>query len=260
MRKQALKDKTKMHREGTSIFLGWLQKSGALTVLKKRAKRSFNDFTKLRSKGITLSPFLEMGAGRCQSALVLTNFFNAAGICTDISLDSLKEAETLSKQLETPKMPTRICCDAYNLPFRDETFAFAYCYSFLHHLPDPAPVLKEIKRILKNGGFFFFSFEPIKGKIMPTPLKRHPKPTSNIEKVFSKLRILPYISTPDYGVFETSFNMQKWMKLLSIFDKKEAHVATLRSKITIDFSKCNLRMTLCSLTGGSLQGLCKVKK
>jgi ubiquinone/menaquinone biosynthesis C-methylase UbiE len=42
--------------------------------------------------------------------------------------------------------------DACRLPFADDTFDVVYARALLHHLPDPADGLREIRRVLKPGG------------------------------------------------------------------------------------------------------------
>lgn len=42
--------------------------------------------------------------------------------------------------------------DAADLPFRDATMGLVWCTHVLHHLPDPARVLAEIRRVLRPGG------------------------------------------------------------------------------------------------------------
>jgi SAM-dependent methyltransferase len=45
-----------------------------------------------------------------------------------------------------------IQADAYQLPFRDETFTVALCAEVLEHTHSPAFALREIRRVLKPGG------------------------------------------------------------------------------------------------------------
>jgi ubiquinone/menaquinone biosynthesis C-methylase UbiE len=42
--------------------------------------------------------------------------------------------------------------DATALPFPDEYFDCVYSFGVLHHIPDVAEVLSEVKRVLKPGG------------------------------------------------------------------------------------------------------------
>ena len=51
---------------------------------------------------------------------------------------------------------------AEKLPFETESFDLVTAYSFLHHLKDYRPVLAEVKRVLKPGGFFYIDQEPNK--------------------------------------------------------------------------------------------------
>lgn len=42
--------------------------------------------------------------------------------------------------------------DAENLPFRDESFDAVYSHGVLHHTPDTARTIGEVRRVLKPGG------------------------------------------------------------------------------------------------------------
>jgi SAM-dependent methyltransferase len=111
---------------------------------------------RLRKRGVALSPYLELGAERGQRALVLENDFGARGAAVDLSLDMLRSTAHYGEVFHKPRMPERICCDAHTLPFRTGSLPFVFCYEFLHHFPTPAPVVKEIHRVLAPGGWFFF--------------------------------------------------------------------------------------------------------
>jgi SAM-dependent methyltransferase len=47
--------------------------------------------------------------------------------------------------------------DGKKMPFNDEQFNCAFGTEVLEHCPNPEVVLKEIHRVLKNKGFFFFT-------------------------------------------------------------------------------------------------------
>ncbi len=43
-----------------------------------------------------------------------------------------------------------------SLPFRDDSFDIVACCDVLEHVDDPAQVLREVSRVLKPGGIFFY--------------------------------------------------------------------------------------------------------
>ncbi len=47
--------------------------------------------------------------------------------------------------------------DATHLPFRDAHFDRVHCSWFLEHIPNPVAVLKEVRRVLKPGGYCHFT-------------------------------------------------------------------------------------------------------
>ncbi|OIO24890.1 hypothetical protein AUJ65_00175 [Candidatus Micrarchaeota archaeon CG1_02_51_15] len=58
-------------------------------------------------------------------------------------------------QIPASKKLFPVLADSENLPFGDNTFDACFSYSFLHHLYDLKPTLKEIRRVLKPGGTYF---------------------------------------------------------------------------------------------------------
>jgi ubiquinone/menaquinone biosynthesis C-methylase UbiE len=45
-----------------------------------------------------------------------------------------------------------ICADAEYLPFRDASFDIVYSFGVLHHTPNTAKAIEEVRRVLKPGG------------------------------------------------------------------------------------------------------------
>ena len=105
-----------------------------ISILKQRVDDTRSIFKKLQEKGIPLSPFLEIGAERGQRSMLLVNELNASGFMSDISYESLESAHLFKKPFRFKKMPTPICCDAYNLPFKTGSIPFIFCFQTLHHL------------------------------------------------------------------------------------------------------------------------------
>lgn len=51
-------------------------------------------------------------------------------------------------------------CSAEKTPFPSGTFDLVTAYSFIHHLANYKPVLREARRVLKDGGRFYIDLEP----------------------------------------------------------------------------------------------------
>lgn len=45
--------------------------------------------------------------------------------------------------------------DARELPFPDDSFDVVYCYHALEHIPEPVRAIREIARVLRDGGSYF---------------------------------------------------------------------------------------------------------
>ncbi|MES3037613.1 MAG: bifunctional 2-polyprenyl-6-hydroxyphenol methylase/3-demethylubiquinol 3-O-methyltransferase UbiG [Bdellovibrionota bacterium] len=89
------------------------------------------------------------GAGFLSNHLAVRGF-QVTGI--DLSESSL----TVAKNYDETKSVEYINADAYALPFPDESFDVVTSTDFLEHVSDPQQVVKEISRVLKPGGIFFF--------------------------------------------------------------------------------------------------------
>lgn len=70
----------------------------------------------------------------------------------DISPESLRVAA----DYDTTKSVKYLSGDAYQLPFESESFDSVSAMDFLEHVDDPAKAVREIGRVLKPGGQFFF--------------------------------------------------------------------------------------------------------
>ncbi len=103
---------------------------------------------------MAMTPYIEIGAERCQRSLVMENDLACTGIALDISFDMLRCCEYYAHRFNKPRLPLRICADAYRLPFASGSVPFMFCYDTLHHFPDPVPVIKELFRVLSPGGPF----------------------------------------------------------------------------------------------------------
>jgi len=196
--------------------------------LKRRAKKTVTDFKYLKKRGVDFSNFLEIGAENCERAAIVNNKFNVNGIASDLSLPSLIAGSKFTKALKLKKTPKRIVCDAYSLPYKDNSLSLVFCYQTLHHFPDPKPVIEEVYRVLSPGGYFFFDEEPVK-QLINIPLWRRPTCLRHWEKILKYAGILPFISRigkteVDHGILEEVFSLKTWEKALHIFEKVEVTI------------------------------------
>lgn len=197
-------------------------------ILKERVKTTRKIFKNFKTRGFPLSPFLEIGAEKGQRSMLLVNEFGAKGFASDLSFESLAAASSFAKSLSFKNLPTLLCCDAYNLPFANNSFPFIFCFETLHHFPDPTLVTEEIYRVLSPGGVFYFGEEPVKQDINLNLWRRgyHLSPQ---EKFLKAIGILPFLSKIGkaevrHGVLEEEFSLKLWKKALSIFYKVETTV------------------------------------
>jgi ubiquinone/menaquinone biosynthesis C-methylase UbiE len=73
-------------------------------------------------------------------------------IVSDLSLEGLRLVRR-QHQLEEGQYPVEwAVIDATRLPILDRTIDVVYGYAFVHHLPDTAGFIKEVARVLREGG------------------------------------------------------------------------------------------------------------
>ena len=73
-----------------------------------------------------------------------------------IGIDVLKASVEWAKNHWKDKRLKFVVADAHKLPFANATFGGAVALEVLEHVSSPEKVLKEIKRVLKPGGYAVF--------------------------------------------------------------------------------------------------------
>jgi len=240
-------------------------------ILADRMKKTYNDMASLRAQNIPLSPYLEIGAERCQRSLVMENDLGANGAAVDISFDMLKSCDHYKAAFNKSKVPLRICCDANNMPFMTGSVPFVFCYETLHHFPEPTPIVKEIHRVLSPGGYFSFNEEPFK-KVLHVNLynaekayANKPAKRSKVRKIKTALDIFFAKKTcneVDHGIIENlDISIKTWKKTLGLFEEKKVNLHSNAIKKTIDTEmfhpKNRGKYLLAYLFGGEISGLCR---
>lgn len=250
------------HVTGETVLPDYYDKEQHDKILLERVERTLRDVQELE-KRTRLSPFVELGAERCQRSLVLTNDFNARGFAVDISFHQLKTAEHFAKVFNRPVLPYRVCCDVNNLPFRTNSIPFVFCYEFLHHFPSPKPIMEQVYRIL-SGGIFFVGEEPFKRpklslyrqshKIYSRATLRKSKARRFIESFFSE----EHCDEREHGIIENDdISLREWIDALSIFDAKEVWLSSLGNRIRTELSDhIAIKNLMNLLLGGGIKGYC----
>lgn len=118
------------------------------------------DFTEVNTafaeRALELGPpsgnVLDLGTGTARIPILIAQRNTALRIvAVDYSKNMLKVG---SRNVNAAQLDHRIVLefvDAKNLLYRDESFDLVISNSLVHHLPDPLPFLKELKRVAKSN-------------------------------------------------------------------------------------------------------------
>ena len=254
------------HVTGEILLPDYYDKAEHDQILLQRVDSTKRKMRELHEHGVALSPFIELGAERCQRSLVLTNDFGASGFAVDISYHQLKTASHFAELFQRPTLPHRVCCDVNNLPFRNGSFPFVFCYEFLHHFPSPQPILREIYRILSDG-FFFFDEEPFrKPRLVLYKQKDKFYSRANLRKNQVLRHLEQFVSEKNFdeqehGLVENhDISLRAWLSSLSIFTEKEIHISSFGNRIRTRLgNRISPKNIPNMLLGGGVTGLCRKK-
>jgi SAM-dependent methyltransferase/uncharacterized protein YbaR (Trm112 family) len=233
-------------------------------ILKERMDTTFKQVDKLEQQGFVLSPYIEIGAERCQRSLVMENDLNISGAAVDISFDMLKSCEYYSERFNKNRIPLRVCCDAYNLPFISNSIPFVFCYETLHHFPDPLPIVREVFRVLSPGGLFLFDEEPYK-QILHFKLYESDRIYSTkslnknrLRKLFDYFLSEAPCNEIEHGIIENhDISIDDWRSILEVFQQKNVRLESLKYiKSELYEPRSQLKFHIARLCGGELSGTC----
>ena len=251
------------HVSGEKLLSEYYGKDDHDQILLERIEKTQKDLKRLQGKE-TLSPFIELGAERCQRSLVLTNDFNATGFAVDISFHQLRTAGHFAQKFKMPKLPFRVCCDINNLPFRSNSFPFAFCYEFLHHFPSPKPIIEQAHRVLSKG-VFVFNEEPFRrpklvlfrqtDKLYAERNLRKSKTRRFFESFFTE----EFCDEREHGIIENDdISLEHWSESLSVFERREVVAYSLGDKLRTRLDHgVSLKNLPNLLMGGGIRGICR---
>ncbi len=120
---------------------------------------------------------LEIGCGCGVGAKIINQSFAPASIhALDIDLEMLNAAK--KKRTAWKNMPLHLLAgDAQELPFPDQCFDAVFNYGIIHHLEDWQKGIREIARVLKESGIFFFEeiYPPLYANVLFRRILDHPR-------------------------------------------------------------------------------------
>ena len=127
-------------------FLNRLQgKKRALDLTEKLL-----EFVKVEAK----QDFLEVGCGNGLVTKYLAQEYSAS--VTGIDVDP-QQIELALKDVDGIENLRYLEADAADLPFGEDSFDVVLSFGVLHHIKNWLDALKEVKRVLKPGGYFVYA-------------------------------------------------------------------------------------------------------
>ncbi len=211
---------------GKTVFEDEFNKEGLEKILLDRMKETFDRMIDLHmNMNVKFHPLcIELGAERCQRSLIMENDIGVKCIALDISYDMLKSCNYYKDVFNKNKEPIRVCCDINNLPIRNNSIPFIFCYQTLHHFPNPKFITKEVHRILLPGGNFFFDDEGFKNNLhinLYKPKKIYSKDkliAGRFEQIIDYFFSIQNCNEIEYGIIENdAISINAWKDILSFF-------------------------------------------
>ena len=258
------KDLAQQHFRKKTVFHHEYSTSEMARVLREKMERCRQDLMGLKNLGITLSPFLEIGSGYGQAALLLADEFQAEGFASDIALDPLKEISRVAKTRKLSRLPRLLVFDAEAIPFPDNSLPFVFCYQTLHHFPHPLSVTREVHRVLSPNGVFFFAEEPV-AQSFNLKLWYRPTKLRWWETMLKTMLILPFISRigkteVDHHIIEDAFTLKVWDQALEPFEIMETRLEPFPFGPAGSLEKRNpLNRIFLFFLGGGIRGIVRKK-
>ncbi len=165
---QKIKEITERNEDWVKLSIPDWEKGGKEKYLKSKSdlKRKYSFFIDFLDNEFSLrgKKVLDLGCGFGNNSFLLEEK-GAEVFSLDIEKDFVYVVN-LKKKLAGSNIKTLVG-NGFYLPFKNKTFHFVILTHTLEHIKDIFNFLKEVKRVLKNGGVFyltvpnyFFPFEP----------------------------------------------------------------------------------------------------
>ncbi|MBU0460737.1 MAG: methyltransferase domain-containing protein [Nanoarchaeota archaeon] len=145
-----LKTKTKRDQEKILTTKRFSYEWKKFSHLHQEYEKQFLDWVKVPKEFFQNKIILDAGCGKGRHS----NYAAQYGAKQVIGIDLGESIEVAYQNNKEKNNADFIQADIYNLPFKEETFDYAYSIGVLHHLPNPEQGFSKIvPKIKKNGHF-----------------------------------------------------------------------------------------------------------
>lgn len=99
-----------------------------------------------------------MLAQRAVARLEVLDLGSGSGFGSKLLEQTAKRVTSLDLSAQAARLPTRgVCGDALSLPFASGSFDAVVCFEAIEHVPDPAALVAEVRRVLRDPALFLVS-------------------------------------------------------------------------------------------------------
>lgn len=139
---------------------GWLQDWATLLSLARRRFRSDADYRRLQSfQGTLVLEYLAQHGVHVQGLRVLDLASGHGGYSCALA-EAGGRVVSIDLHRSARRLPAFARGNALQLPLASQQFDLVFCASLVEHVPDPATLLGEIRRVLAPEGHVYLSFPP----------------------------------------------------------------------------------------------------
>lgn len=142
-------------------------------MIQKRETRLFQSLLEMQGGGA----FLEIGCGRGAALPLISNGFHPRRIdAIDLDPEMIRLAGKRNGRMNS-FCGLIMAADAQYLPYKENCLDAVFNFGILHHLEDWRLGLKEVARVLKKGGTFYFEeiYSPLYANFLFRHILAHPR-------------------------------------------------------------------------------------
>ena len=131
----------------------------------------------LKLAGVRPQNVLEIGCGLGRGARILVDKMGSENVVAFDLEESLIRAAVKKLPSRLERKISFFVGDAQDLPFGDSVFDAVVNYGIIHHVLDWQKCIREISRVMRHGGIFYFEeiYPPLYANFLLRRMLRHPR-------------------------------------------------------------------------------------